>query len=432
VVSDGVRASRGSARRNVHDFFTAAYGLLGQGGPNSLTVAALCDRLDVSKGSFYHHFGDMDVFVERFANSWSAWGDQLFIYMAAQSHPHRRLEIAANEAFVIMSPGAQAMRAWARTNPTIADALASPEQIWWKTAAEVFAEAAEDDNTGSVLATMGNAIGVGFQLRPKPLERERYIHYLALLYRSYGVETDVLRFGDRTRLEVVTWDRRRFIKVDSGPLPTDDASATTAAIRADPIDLGRTRRAKEDYFRTATGLLGEHGSNGLTIAGLVEKLNLSSGSFQYHFGSMPRFVEQFTAHWERVESQRIQGCMCERDPWRRMELLHAGLLIDPDPADTARRAWGRTNPVVAAAICRVDHLRERALMRTISQLIDSPDSAALAEMTLAFAIGLHRWGPPFGPALRARTAIEWMRRILAIDAAVRTEDGPPRLAFSPA
>jgi hypothetical protein len=45
---------------------------------------------------------------------------------------------------------------------------------------------------------------------------------------------------------------------------------------------------------------------------------------------------------------------------------------------------------------------------------------------------LHRWYPPFGPTLRARTAVEWMRRGVGIDAEVRTEDGLPRLAFTAA
>jgi AcrR family transcriptional regulator len=220
--------------------------------------------------------------------------------------------------------------------------------------------------------------------------------------------------------------------VDCDPLPAVDAPAARPEIREDRLGLGEARRAKDDYFLAAVELLGEHGADGLTITGLVEKLNLSTGSFQHHFGSMPRFVEEFAARLARTEGEKIEGLRRERNPCRRMELLHADLLIDPDPAVTAWRAWGNTNAVVGAAICRVNHLRERALTETISQLVDSPDSAALAELTLGLEMGLHRWYPPFGHALRARAAVEWMRRIFHIEAEVVIDAGIPRLALSPA
>jgi AcrR family transcriptional regulator len=424
--------SSASIRRSPDAFFAAAYGLLGEVGHTGLTVAALCGRLDVSKGSFYYHFGDMPSFVDRFASCWRAWADQLLINMAAQPGPHRRLEFAANEAFVVTSPAMQAMRAWAVTNPTIADAIASPHRICRATTIKILTDAAEHDDSARILATMGNAGGIGVGLRLRRVERERYVHLVALLYRACGVQTDLLRFGGRARLKVVSLDGARSLRVDSDPLPTDDVPATPSETREGRPGLRGARRAKDDYFLAAHELLGVHGAEGLTITGLVDKLNLSAGSFQHHFGSMSRFVEEFAARRERIESNEIEGFLRERNPWRRMELLNAELLIDPDPADTAWRAWGHTNPVVGAAIRRVDNLRERALTHTIGQLVDSPDSAALAELTMGLAIGLHQWHPPFGPALRARTAVEWMRRVVGIDAEVWIEDGLPRLAFGAA
>jgi AcrR family transcriptional regulator len=390
----------------------------------------LCDQLNVSKGSFYHHFDGMPDFVERFATHWRLWADRLFIHMDAQPDPRRRLEMAANEAFVIMAPGVRAMRAWARTDPTIAEALASPERIWRATAVQTFAHAAEDEDSGSIFATVGNAIGIGFQSRPKRLGRERYVHLLALLYRSYGIQTDLLQSGGGPRLEVVSWDRTKSLRIDRDPLPSDDmASTAPAEAGSDRLDVRGARCHKADYFGAAAGLIREHGADGLTITALGEKLNLTAGSFQYHFGSMPRFVNEFVAHWAQTETKKIEEFLEERNPWRRLELLHAELLLEPDPADTAWRAWSHTNPVVGTAICGVDQLREHALASTIGQLVDTPDSAALAELTLAFTIGLRPWCPPFGPTLRARAAVEWMHRVVGIDASVRTEDGLPRMTY---
>jgi AcrR family transcriptional regulator len=49
------------------DYFHAALDILTDFGPESLTAARLCERLNVTKGSFYHHFQGMDDFVESLA-----------------------------------------------------------------------------------------------------------------------------------------------------------------------------------------------------------------------------------------------------------------------------------------------------------------------------------------------------------------------------
>ncbi len=50
-------------RLTQRDYFTVALRLLAAGSHEALTTAALCDELQVSKGSFYHHFGGWPGFV---------------------------------------------------------------------------------------------------------------------------------------------------------------------------------------------------------------------------------------------------------------------------------------------------------------------------------------------------------------------------------
>ena len=62
-----VPQSQTAPTRDRDAYFAAAYELLVTHGCGGVTIAALCDRLGVTKGSFYHHFADMAEFVAAFA-----------------------------------------------------------------------------------------------------------------------------------------------------------------------------------------------------------------------------------------------------------------------------------------------------------------------------------------------------------------------------
>ncbi|HET8583154.1 MAG TPA: TetR/AcrR family transcriptional regulator, partial [Jatrophihabitans sp.] len=65
------------------------------------------------------------------------------------------------------------------------------------------------------------------------------------------------------------------------------------------------RLTAEDYYREALAVLGEHGSEAMTIAVLCERLDVTKGSFYHHFGGLPGFVEGLLAYWEREHSDRL-------------------------------------------------------------------------------------------------------------------------------
>jgi len=412
------------------EYFTAAYSLLGERGCDALTIAALCNRLSVTKGSFYHHFEDMPDFVTAFAAYWQAWLVERLEGYATESDLRRRVELIGNAVF-LMTPGMRAMRAWARTNPTIAKAMLAPHRSAAAVTAATVAAMTEDDNSGQVLAAMGITMCIGTQHRPRSMTPEHFLQLVAMLYRGIGVENELLQVGGETSLRVHPW-RRRLAPVSTTPAPGSDSQSPVGAPVTAPVwsrPAGR-EDMKDRYFAAAAELLAEQGSDGLTIAALVERLELTKGSFHHRFGALPAFVEQFAAEWEQIELERLDACLAERNPWRRMELLHSRLLLRPAPFDTAWRAWGQRNVVVAAALRHVDRNHERALALTLGQLLDPPDGILLAEMTLALGLGLHQGYPPMDRTLTDRVAIEWMRRMVGIDAEVRTETGVPTLAFS--
>ena len=70
VRSTGKPLVSGPHRLGREAYFAAAFELLGAEGPEALTIAALCRRLKVTKGSFYHHFSGMPQFTEGLLRHW--------------------------------------------------------------------------------------------------------------------------------------------------------------------------------------------------------------------------------------------------------------------------------------------------------------------------------------------------------------------------
>ena len=53
-------------------YFDAAMDILATKGAGALTIAALCARFEVTMGSFYHHFRNVDTFVDALLGHWEA------------------------------------------------------------------------------------------------------------------------------------------------------------------------------------------------------------------------------------------------------------------------------------------------------------------------------------------------------------------------
>ena len=63
-------------RLSTDDWIQAGFALLAEGGPNALRLDRLCERLEVTKGSFYWHFADMRAYRAALVEAWGDLRDQ--------------------------------------------------------------------------------------------------------------------------------------------------------------------------------------------------------------------------------------------------------------------------------------------------------------------------------------------------------------------
>lgn len=177
------------------------------------------------------------------------------------------------------------------------------------------------------------------------------------------------------------------------------------------------RLTPEDYFREALAVLGESGSDALTIAVLCDRLEVTKGSFYHHFGGMPGFVTQLLEYWEREHSERlIKISKAQPDPTLRiLALTEMGVGL-PHASEAAIRAWGRSSPEVADATARVDRRRERHLIDAVSALgIDRQRARLLARIGLNVLVGVQQREHPVD-LKRLRQMFEEVNKLVFLEA----------------
>jgi AcrR family transcriptional regulator len=93
--------------------------VLSEDGDASLTVDALCLRLDRSKGSFYHHFGSREGYVAALLEAWEKEStDRLIEGVGKKGSVEERLRRLNHSASEEGDPRLErAIRAWAAREP---------------------------------------------------------------------------------------------------------------------------------------------------------------------------------------------------------------------------------------------------------------------------------------------------------------------------
>jgi AcrR family transcriptional regulator len=157
------------------DYFEAAIELLASGGIGAVTISALCYRLEVTKGSFYHHFASGKSFHQELLRYWEHDRvEQLMPFLEAMD-PVERLNALKLGAVSMNQEAASAFRAWARTDKRAASSQARIDRETEKLLARFLVEAGVPQRRAPVLARIGYSILIATQQLERPVDRERLL-----------------------------------------------------------------------------------------------------------------------------------------------------------------------------------------------------------------------------------------------------------------
>ena len=154
-------------------------------------------------------------------------------------------------------------------------------------------------------------------------------------------------------------------------------------------DQQQSRFTKVDWLKLGERLLSTEGPDGLSLERLTEAAARTKGSFYHHFRSRDDFLAALTRHWrDTVVEAAARPYRDDPRPAAWQALLHDAPFQLNQPFERALRRLAVGEPIVAAAVERVDRERIDNLTFLISQLRDDlEDPRAFATVMYAVIVG---------------------------------------------
>jgi AcrR family transcriptional regulator len=182
----GSTSSSTSSRTTRAQYFELGLELLAEGGAPSVTIDALCTRLLVTKGSFYHHFHGIRDYTAQLLLYWEdQHGHRLAREALAMKGPAKMIpQLKLGAAYAVHHEAERAIRALAMTDPFAAEVQQRVDQGREDVLVDVYRAAGVDDSTARTWARIGMAILIGTQQRERPVDRDR-LHSLLAEYQRW-------------------------------------------------------------------------------------------------------------------------------------------------------------------------------------------------------------------------------------------------------
>ncbi len=194
------------------------------------------------------------------------------------------------------------------------------------------------------------------------------------------------------------------------PEPAAAPAGSRLAPRRRQAQRTSTRLSREDWIAAARKMIVTSGVDGVKVDLLAKQLEVTRGSFYWHFEDRVALLEALLLHWEANNTKPMLVAIRkagERGDQRDFDATVGRLWIDEtdfDPAfDSAMRDWGRTDSRVADAIRRIDDIRVAAFAEMFRAFGFAPDEAEVrARIIYYHQVGYYTLGIRESSAERER------------------------------
>jgi len=137
---------------------------LATNGPSALTIDGMCEHLGVTKGSFYHHFKNRNIFIGELLVYWEQRDTNRVISHASEvGDVKERVNRLDDQISRFDSRLERAIRSWARMDKDVAKVLNRVDKRRIDYLQEVYSEYSLEEHTVRQLSMLAYACYVGTQ-----------------------------------------------------------------------------------------------------------------------------------------------------------------------------------------------------------------------------------------------------------------------------
>jgi len=169
-------------RRSKKDWFDAGLKVLSEFGLGSLTIEKLTGDLGVTKGSFYHHFHNVEDFQRGLI---TYWGDQYISTSSGMPDDPDELTLLLDnimeESFAGLTEPELTIRVWALQDAMVRSIVEQVDKVRGEFVFKVFRSFVQSDESARVMTDMLSAMLIGSMMVLPRMSSDR----VKVLYREF-------------------------------------------------------------------------------------------------------------------------------------------------------------------------------------------------------------------------------------------------------
>ena len=141
------------------------------------------------------------------------------------------------------------------------------------------------------------------------------------------------------------------------------------------------RLTKAAWIKHGLTVLADHGIDAIRVLPLARSLNVSRGSFYWHFGDLEDYRSDLLKTWQKIATDRIIRDLAKHADKHRLKLLLTRAFVAERGLEQAVRAWASQDEKVASIVATIDAQR----VDYIAQLLEKAGlSSKLAQGRATF------------------------------------------------
>jgi AcrR family transcriptional regulator len=175
-------------RKSKRKWMDTGIKILGEAGVKGLTIERMAEELNLTKGSFYHHFKDVRDFQEQLI---AYWADQ---YLSTSSslpdEPGDRMALLdqiMEQAFSPVTEPEVAIRAWAQQDEMVRAFVGRVDATRHAFVLQVFQSVTGDEGQARLMADLLFSIAIGSITALPRISPERVLELYKEFKRLYGL-----------------------------------------------------------------------------------------------------------------------------------------------------------------------------------------------------------------------------------------------------